>query len=179
MLTKNTLFAAFGVVILLVAGTIFSNGVTENSSIEPNLTTTAEKKGPLAPDFSLFNTEGELVNLSDFKGKVIILNFWATWCGPCKMEIPGFVKLQKKYKDDLVIIGISLDQRGENVVLPFMERFKINYPILYGDSKVVRDYGGIQGIPTTFVIDRNLVIQRKYIGYRSDELFKKDIEEFK
>ncbi|MCH8011310.1 MAG: TlpA family protein disulfide reductase [Candidatus Marinimicrobia bacterium] len=177
MLTKRTLFIAFGVVILLIAGTIFSNVVSSTKS-KSNYPSTTEENAPTAPDFSLLNTEEELVNLSDFKGKVIILNFWATWCGPCKMEIPGFVKLQKKYKDDLVIIGISLDQRGENVVLPFIERFGINYPILYGDSKVIRDYGGIQGIPTTFVIDRNLVIQRKYIGYRSDELFKKDIEEF-
>jgi len=177
MLTKRTLFIAFGVVILLVASTIFSNGVPSTKS-KSNYPSTAEENAPTAPDFSLLNTEEELVNLSDFKGKVIIINFWTTWCGPCKMEIPGFIKLQKKYKDDLVIIGISLDQRGENVVLPFMERFRINYPILYGDSKVIRDYGGIQGIPTTFVIDRNLVIQRKYIGYRSDELFKKDIEEF-
>ena len=125
-----------------------------------------------APNFSLKDSQGKVVKLSDFKGKVIILDFWATWCPPCKMEIPNFVKLQKKYKKKgLQIIGISLDRGGARVVKPFAKEYKMNYPVLLGNMEVVRKYGPIQGIPTTFIIDKHGNIVEKFIGFREKEIF--------
>ncbi|NQV30512.1 MAG: TlpA family protein disulfide reductase [Candidatus Marinimicrobia bacterium] len=132
-----------------------------------------------APNFTLTDLNGEKVSLSDFKGKVIIVDFWATWCGPCKMEIPSFIQLQEKYQDDVVILGISLDQGGPKTVVPFAKKMNINYPIVYGDGSVVQAYGGVRGIPTTFVIDRDFNIQRKYVGYTDHKVFEKDILAFK
>ncbi len=132
-----------------------------------------------APNFTLTDLNGQKVSLSDFKGKVIIVDFWATWCGPCKMEIPSFIKLQEDYKDDVVILGISLDKSGPKAVVPFAKKMNINYPIVYGDGSVVQAYGGVRGIPTTFVIDRDFNIQRKYVGYTDHKVFEKDILAFK
>lgn len=109
-----------------------------------------------APDWQLKDLDGKSVKLSDFKGKVVILNFWATWCPPCRREIPSFVSLQKEYGDKgLVIIGVSLDEKGPAAVKPFISKMGINYPVVMGDPKVAADYGGIAVVPTTFVIDRN------------------------
>jgi len=140
---------------------------------------TTSTSAQTAPDFNLPDLNGKIVSLTDYQGKVVIVDFWATWCGPCKMEIPGFVKLQEKYKDDLVIIGVSLDQGGPKAVVPFAKDYAINYPVVYGNGETVKAYGGVNGIPTTFVIDRKGNIQRKYVGYRPDSVFEKDIQDFK
>lgn len=129
-----------------------------------------------APGFTLSNTDGKQVKLSDFRGKIVILNFWATWCPPCREEIPGFVKLQKEYKNDLVILGVSLDTGSKGDVVPFMKKFKMNYPVLFGSTEVVRDYGGIQSIPTTFIIDQKGNIVNNFIGFRNESIFKTEIE---
>ncbi|NOX37462.1 MAG: TlpA family protein disulfide reductase [Calditrichaeota bacterium] len=131
-----------------------------------------------APDFALEDHQGNIVRLADFRGKVTIINFWATWCGPCREEIPGFVRLYDRYKDDgLAIIGISLDRPGWEVVRPFMEKYNINYPIVLGNQKVVLDYGGIQAIPTTFIVNRQGHIVDRIIGYRPEAFFEKRIKE--
>lgn len=158
---RNKIIASSAVIIFFVAG-LFTIGT---SSVEAQT----------APDFTLTDVNGDQVSLSDFSGKVIVLNFWATWCGPCRMEIPDFVDLQNKYEDDLVIIGVSLDKDGPRAVEPFVKEYKINYPIIYGSGQVVQDYGGIRGIPTTFIIDRDFNIQRKYVGYRDRSIFENDI----
>jgi len=145
------------------------------STITPAFATMPSDVKP-APDFDLPDVNGKRVKLSNFKGKVIILDFWATWCPPCRAEIPGFIELYKKYKDKGVeIIGISLDEGGVKDVLPFMKEFGINYTILIGNYKVTQDYGGIRGIPTTFVIDKKGNIRAKYVGYRPKEVFERDI----
>ncbi|HEY9857585.1 MAG TPA: TlpA disulfide reductase family protein [Stenomitos sp.] len=119
-----------------------------------------------APDFSLPRTgDGKTVKLSDFKGKVRIVNFWATWCPPCRAEIPHFVSMYKDLKGKGVeIIGISLDQKGDAAVAPFVKENKMNYPVLLGDENVVSAYGGIRGIPTTFIVDRQGRIVKKFVG---------------
>lgn len=129
-----------------------------------------------APDFTLTDLDGEQVSLSDYEGKVIILNFWATWCGPCRMEIPDFIKLQEKYDEDIIFVGVSLDQGGPKVVEKFVKQNGINYPILYGNGQVTNAYGGVRGIPTTFVIDQDFKIQRKYVGYQPHSVWEKDIQ---
>ncbi|MDP7558389.1 MAG: TlpA disulfide reductase family protein [Candidatus Marinimicrobia bacterium] len=130
-----------------------------------------------APNFTLKDLEGEEVSLSDYEGKIIFVNFWATWCGPCKREIPGFIELQNKYKDDLVILGISTDRRGtKDRVAPFAKNYNINFPVLFSDGKVEKDYGGIRAIPTTFILDRELDIAQKIRGYRPDTFFEQAIK---
>lgn len=131
-----------------------------------------------APDFALKNSKGETVRLSSFENKVIILNFWATWCGPCRREIPGFVDLYNNYNEKgLEIIGVSVDQNGWDAVKPFVENYKINYPILIFNHKVIMDYGGIRGIPTTFIINREGQIIEKIVGLRPDAYFVQKVKE--
>jgi cytochrome c biogenesis protein CcmG/thiol:disulfide interchange protein DsbE len=136
---------------------------------------TGGTKAQTAPDFTLQDLDGNPVSLSDYEGKVIMVNFWATWCGPCRMEIPGFIELQNTYSNDLVIVGVSMDQGGPRVVEPFVEKNGINYPVVYGNGQVATAYGGIRGIPTTFIIDRDFKIQRKYVGYQANSVFENDI----
>ncbi len=120
-----------------------------------------------APEWALRDLEGETVRSADFAGKVVVLNFWATWCPPCRMEIPGFVKFQEEFGEDVTIVGVSLDQTGVADVKAFSEGMKINYPVVMGDAEIVADYGGVQAIPTTFIIDREGQIRNVHQGYLS------------
>ncbi|MCM8760528.1 MAG: TlpA family protein disulfide reductase [Candidatus Omnitrophica bacterium] len=129
-----------------------------------------------APDFRLRDINGNIVQLSDHKGKVIILDFFATWCPPCKMEVPDFVELQRRYGDrGFTIIGVSLSRLGDTQ--GFVQAFGVNYPVLIADSAVAEAYGPIRSIPVTFVIDKDFNIARKYIGYRPKEVFENDIKQ--
>lgn len=129
-----------------------------------------------APEFNLQDLNGKNVKLSDFKGKVVIINFWATWCPPCKAEIPDFIELYKTYqKKGLVILGIALDNKSK--VEKFVKDNNVNYPILLGDQEVSNLYGGITGIPTTFIVDRKGNIKNVYVGLRTKEVFEKDIKD--
>ena len=130
-----------------------------------------------APAWELKNLDGKSVKLSDFKGKVVILDFWATWCPPCRAEIPNFVALQKQYGDKgLQVVGISLDQGGVNPVAAFAKGQGINYPIVMGDEDVAHQYGDIQGIPTTFVIDPKGNIVEKHVGFTEKTAFEDEIK---
>jgi peroxiredoxin len=150
---------------------------TEKKTTQQTRDTGKEASWGDAPDFTLPKVEGGSLSLSEFKGKVIILNFWATWCPPCRAEIPDFIELSNKYnKKGLVVIGVSLDKSGVNTVKQFMDSQKINYPIIMGNSKVTRDYGGIRGIPTTFIIDRKGNLRKKFQGLRSKKVFEDEIK---
>jgi thiol-disulfide isomerase/thioredoxin len=130
-----------------------------------------------APDWELTDLNSKPVRFSDSRGKVVILDFWATWCVPCREEIPHFVELQKQYGNKgLTIIGVSLDEQGPEVVKKFVKRFGVNYPIVIGNEKVVEAYGGIYAIPTTFVIDRQGRIVNRHIGYDDKAVFEKEIQ---
>jgi cytochrome c biogenesis protein CcmG/thiol:disulfide interchange protein DsbE len=133
-----------------------------------------------APVFTLKDLEGNQVSLSDYQGKLVFVNFWATWCGPCRMEIPHFVELVDEYGDDgFAILGISVDDPRDFEKIPgFAEKFNINYPVLYANGQVVQMYGGIGSIPTTFVINREGKALGKIVGARSKEEFEGIIKQF-
>jgi peroxiredoxin len=135
----------------------------------------AQKK---APDFSFKTQYGKDFQLSRMKGKVVLINFWATWCGPCRAEIPGFLQVYERYKDKgLEIVGISLDENGWEVVTPFIKRFNITYPIVIDARGVVaQQYGRIDAIPTSFFIDRKGNIVDQHVGYLSKEELEKKIK---
>lgn len=141
-------------------------------------TITLNKSADKAPDFALKSVDGKTVKLSDYKGKVVIIDFWATWCPPCRKGIPDLISIQKEFKKNVVIIGISLDADKTLKDVPgFVKEYNINYPIVYGDDKVVADYGGIQGIPTAFVIDKNGNLVDKHVGLVPKETYVKKIKE--
>lgn len=127
--------------------------------------TAAENEAhPLAPQFTVEGIFGRKISLAQYRGKVVILDFWATWCGPCRLEIPGFVKLQNRYGSrGLQIIGISMDDSVQPV-LAFYKQFHLDYPVAIGNDKLAELYGGIVGIPTTFLIGRDGHIYDKLAG---------------
>ncbi len=119
-----------------------------------------------APDFTLKDLSGKDISLKDLSGKVVFLNFWATWCGPCREEIPGFIEAYSQYKDKgMFIIGVSVDNAGTGPVIRFAEKFKINYPVVMATNKLIKDYAPGHFIPVTVVIDKNGKIREKKIGY--------------
>ena len=118
-----------------------------------------------APAWQLKDVNGMVVRFDQFKGKVVVLDFWATWCAPCRSEIPGYIALQEKYaKAGLVMVGVSLDREGPEVVKKFMTDQKINYQIVLGDEKIAEAFGGVEAIPTTFIIDRQGTLRYRKVG---------------
>ena len=118
-----------------------------------------------APNFSLKDADGNAVNLSDYRGKVVLVNFWATWCGPCEAEIPWFIEFEKKYKDQgFAVLGVSMDDDGWKSVRPYVASHKINYRIVIGSELVSQQFGEIDSLPTSFVLDRAGRIASNHIG---------------
>lgn len=157
----------------LFLATVIFFFIINNTNGEP-------EEGPYPPNYNLASATN-LVNLSDFKGKVVILDFWATWCPPCRKGIPDLIELKKEFKNnDFEVIGISLDgiTRGgatKNDVIPFIKDYGINYPILNGDENIAQQYGGINSIPTSFVIDKEGYIVSYYQGLIAKEQYLNDI----
>lgn len=130
-----------------------------------------------APAWKLRSVNGDLVTSGDFQGKVLLLDFWATWCPPCRKEIPGFVALQKKYgARGLAVVGISLDEGDVRSVKAFINQFGINYPIVMGTQQVAAAFGGMEGVPTTFIMDRRGNIVFKHVGYAPSSVFEDTIK---
>jgi cytochrome c biogenesis protein CcmG/thiol:disulfide interchange protein DsbE len=128
-----------------------------------------------APGFSLTDIKGRKVSLADFKGKVVILDFWATWCPPCKREIPDFISLQTDYASQgLQVVGIALDEPDK--VVQFAHDQGMNYPVLLGTDEIAARYGGISGIPTTFILDKSGKIVERYEGFRPRGVFEDAIK---
>jgi len=131
---------------------------------------------PLAPDFSLTDLSGQPLQLSRYRGKVVLLNFWATWCSPCRSEIPRFVDLQSKYdRDGLQIIGISLDD-DPKLVRAFYQQLRMNYPVAIGDAKLAEQYGGILGLPVSLLIGRDGRVYAKHAGEADISLIEREIK---
>ncbi len=144
---------------------------TDHSSLKD------ESKRQVAPDFALKDAHGNVVHLADYRGKVVLLDFWATWCGPCGEEIPWLTDFQRKYKDrGFEVLGISMDDDGWKEINPFVALKKINYRIVLGDDKTGDLYGGIEALPTTFVIDRNGRVASHFVGLAARKDFQNAIE---
>jgi peroxiredoxin len=132
-------------------------------------------RGALAPDFTLPQLSGQPLKLSDYRGKVVLLDFWATWCEPCRVETPFFVELQKKYADQgLQIIGVSMDD-SPDPVHGFYQQFKMNYPVVMGNARIGEEYGGVLGLPIAFLLDREGRIHAKHMGATDVSVFEKEI----
>src|ERR1035437_7208585 len=136
----------------------------ENKPVNNQETSTLKDDNNKAPEFRLVSTDGKDIRLSEYKGKVVILDFWATWCGPCRKGIPDLIELQKEYGKDIVVIGISLDENTKGEVVPFMQKIGRNYRVAYGTLEVTQQYGGVEAIPTSFVINKNGKIVDKHVG---------------
>ncbi len=129
-------------------------------------------QGQAAPDFQLQTLDGKNMKLSDFHGKAILLNFWATWCGPCKSEMPWFVELQKQYgPEGLQIVGVAMDDSSTEDITKFVKEMGVNYPILLGKESVGQSYGGVGVLPTTFFIDREGKFVAREFGLQSRSVF--------
>jgi len=141
--------------------------------------TTEKKNSKKAPDFSLKTTDNKTVKLSDYKGKIVIVNFFATWCPPCRIEIPDFVKFYKENKKKkIVIIGIAIGSKLEDVK-KMIKKFEINYPVCLSDGKIEKEYGGIRFVPTSFIIDKNGNIYKKQIGMMNKEQLEEVLKNLK
>ena len=134
---------------------------------------------PKMPEFSLPAVEdGAIVASSSYKGKILLINFFATWCPPCRMEIPELITLQTKYsKQDFTVIGFSVDQGGRKNVKKFLSKLNVNYPVVMADDKTSDSFGGVAGIPFSFLIDRSGNIVKAYPGYIPPGVFQKDMEQ--
>jgi|SRR5712672_1448826 len=124
-------------------------------------------KSTVAPDFSLESLDGKSMRLSDLRGKAVLLNFWATWCGPCKIEMPWFVELQNKYgAQGLQIVGVAMDDASKEDIAKFAKDMGVNYPILIGKESIGDQYGGIPALPESFFIGRDGKMVDKIIGLK-------------
>jgi thiol-disulfide isomerase/thioredoxin len=147
--------------------------------IAPALRTQAMSSGdhPDAPSISLTDIGGKKLDLADYKGKVVVLDFWATWCGPCRIEIPGLVEMQDKYaKQGFSVIGISMDDEPGPVV-EFYKEFKMNYPVAVGNQRIGELYGGIFGLPTTYLIGRDGRIYAKHTGAVDSSVIEDEVQQ--
>jgi thiol-disulfide isomerase/thioredoxin len=148
-----------------------------SSNTEPTLTCPADAK-PAKMDFTMKDVEGRDVSLDSFKGKVVILDFWATWCGPCKVEIPHFIEFQEKYgPKGLQIVGVSVDDPVDKLV-PYVKEMGMNYPVLQGlgHDEVQDAYGPIMGIPVSVMISRDGKVCATHTGLTSKEVFEREIQ---
>jgi thiol-disulfide isomerase/thioredoxin len=167
-LLKLTVVGTIAVVILAL---IYAGKYSGTETAQPPQGVLSNSKA-----FSLLDMDGKLVSLADYKGKVVFVNFWATWCGPCRQEIPDLIELYKEYKDKgFEILGVSMDDGGAAVVKPFADQLKINYKILLNGNKVAGAYG-VTGIPATFVVDRQGNIRNTLIGIRPKPALEAEIK---
>ena len=131
------------------------------------------------PKFSLKNIQGKTVSSQNYKGKVLLINFWATWCGPCKKEIPDLIKLKENYSEkDFEIISIAVSSGSAKDIGKFAKSMKMNYSVLIGDAKVVRAFGEVSMLPTTFIVDKKGQIQHVMVGAEPYIVFENKIKPF-
>jgi thiol-disulfide isomerase/thioredoxin len=170
----------------LIGVTVYADRATRLST-NHKVALRADAQEKPAPEIRLKDLNGKEVSLADYKGQVVLLNFWATWCDPCRVEIPWLIDLQAKYASrGFTVVGVAMDEEGKSVVAPFIEkeRFDVNgkqlpmdYPILLGDDEASEKFGGILGYPTSFLISRDGKQVMKIQGLRSYDEIAKAIED--
>ncbi len=173
---KNVAILGFAVVVIAAMLFIGSN-VARRRQAEAARTgslVAGQIVGKPAPDFTLKTLDGKTLTLSELRGKTVVLNFWATWCPPCKVELPWFVELQKQYgPQGLQIVGISEDEGGKDKVAQFVKEMGVNYTIAVDDNSVSPKYGDVEDLPTTFYIDRS----GKIVAFAMGLLDRSEIEQ--
>jgi peroxiredoxin len=158
--------------LFLSAGCSSTPKTVRAASLKPS------KERKKAPDFALKDANGQTVHLSDYRGKVVLLDFWATWCGPCKIEIPWFQEFERQNKDKgFAVIGVAMDEDGWEAVKPFAQQRGINYRLLLGNDSVADLYGGLEALPTTLLIDRDGYIAAVHVGLSGKSEFEDGIQE--
>ena len=187
---KKTLLV-IGTVLVLVAVVWYADRLTRNQvarAAKPSLSVKADDVNIAAPapDFTLKNIQDQDVSLSQFKGKVVLVNFWATWCEPCRIEIPWLIELQEKYgARGFTVLGVAIDDEGKQVVAPFVEKEhfdvngqsrSMNYPILIGTDEMQEKFGGIFGLPTSILITRDGKQVKRITGLISFEEIDRSIQ---
>jgi thiol-disulfide isomerase/thioredoxin len=171
---RNPLILFF--VAAIVATMIFAGVRTARNNRASGLTK-GQLVGSLAPDFELPSLEGKNLKLSDLRGKAVLLNFWATYCGPCKVEMPWFVELQKEYgPQGFQIVGVAMDDASTEDIAKFAQEMGVNYPVLLGKDSVADSYGGVSVLPTTIFVGRDGKIIAREFGLQSRSVFVDDIK---
>jgi cytochrome c biogenesis protein CcmG/thiol:disulfide interchange protein DsbE len=156
-----------------IGGLLFSTVPTHSRRID----FAAPAARAAAPDFTLNDATGNAITLSDFRGHVVLLNFWATWCAPCKTEIPWFTAFHHTYQDrGLVVLGVSLDDGGWNQVRPFIDEIQIGYPVMLASKDIAPRYGGLASLPVTLLIDKSGRIAVTHVGLRPEGEYQAAIE---
>ena len=161
---------------LAITAVFISGSCSKGSAARRASSSSAERR--LAPDFTLRDAAGQEVKLSDYRGKVVLLNFWATWCGPCALEIPWFIEFEQQYKSrGLEVLGVAMDEEGWPVIKPFIAEHKMNYRVLLGNDSVSQLYGGVDALPTTFIIDRDgRLASAPYVGLAGKNEYLQEIQ---
>ena len=164
--------AATALILLVLSGcSPYAGGRSGARAVKP------DKDRKTAPDFALKDADGRTVRLSDYRGKVVLVNFWATWCGPCKIEIPWFMELEQENKDrGFAVLGVAMDEGGWDAIKPFLAELRVNYRTLLGTDMVAQQFGGVEALPTTFVIDREGRIASTHVGLVNKSDYENDIE---
>ncbi len=164
------------IVILMNGNSLFGKGDNEGS-LPSNYVGSIGNESVTAPNFNLPTIAGKHLKLSDYKGKVLIVDFWATWCPPCRRGIPDLIELKRKYgQTGFDVIGISVDTDTKADVSSFVQRMGINYPVVYAEGNVTERYGGIESIPTSFVIDKTGKIVSSYQGFNPISVYEDQIK---
>ena len=166
---KLCLVAVFTAVAMLCSCSSFSSTKAPSNS---------SKQRKPAPDFTLRDADGSSVKLSDYRGKVVLLNFWATWCGPCTLEIPWFIDFEQQFKTTgFEVLGVSMDEEGWTAVKPYIAQHKMTYRVLLGDDSVGQLYGGVESLPTSFIIDRDGKIASVHVGLAERNEYMREIQD--
>ena len=158
----------------LVAALLIGNPISSRAA--SGLTSPKDRKP--APEFNLKDSHGGDVRLSDYKGRVVLLNFWATWCGPCKAEIPWFVEFSNQYRETgFAVLGVSMDEDGWTSVKPYIDQKHVTYRIMLGNNALAARYGGIDSLPQTLLIDRDGKIASTHVGLVSKSDYADEISQ--
>ena len=160
--------AALAVIALAVR---YTRNVGTSLSGGPTRTVQFVKNPAPVPEMTFRDIDGRTMSTNDWKGKVVLVNFWATWCPPCREEIPAFVAMQEKYRDDLLIVGVSMDEGSLDEVRQFAREHKMNYPIVMQTPELHKSFPGVFALPTTFVVDPQLKTVQKHVGLINPEIY--------